>query len=93
MATFSDNFLKLPERSIKLRDSGELELGDFGFSVQRLQEILIKLGFYDGPIDGYLSPETAKSLRHAQAYFCLQATGCCDTVTWQKLQKVSLRTA
>ena len=93
MAAFSDNFVKLPERSIKLRDSGELELGDFGFSVQRLQEVLIKLGFYDGPIDGYLSPETAMSLRQAQTFFCLQATGCCDTVTWKKLQKVYLRSA
>lgn len=93
MAAFSEAFIKLPERSIKLRDSGELELGDFGFSVQRLQESLIKLGFYDGPIDGYLSPETATSLRQAQTYLRLQATGCCDTVTWSKLQKISLRTA
>lgn len=93
MAAFSETFVKLPERSIKLRDSGELELGDFGFSVQRLQEILIKLGFYDGPIDGYLSLETETSLRQAQAYFCLQATGCCDKSTWSKLQNMSLRTA
>ena len=89
MTAFSETFAKLPERSIKLRESGELELGDFGFSVQKLQESLIKLGFYDGPIDGYLSPETASSLCQAQAHLRLNVTGYCDTLTWQMLRQVA----
>ncbi|AFY36599.1 Peptidoglycan-binding domain 1 protein [[Leptolyngbya] sp. PCC 7376] len=93
MTAFSETFVKLPERSIKLRASGELELGDFGFSVQKLQEHLIRLGFYDGPIDGYLSPETAVSLRQAQAYLRLQVTGCCDAMTWQTLRQIGLKRA
>lgn len=93
MAALPETFVRLPERSIKLRESGELELGDFGFSVQRLQEILIKLDFYDGPIDGYLSPETARSLRQAQAFLRLKTTGCCDPLTWQRLQQSCLKSA
>ena len=89
MTAFSETFSKLPERSIKLRESGELELGDFGFSVQKLQESLIKLGFYDGPIDGYLSPETALSLSQAQAHLRLNVTGYCDPLTWQMLRRVA----
>ncbi len=93
MTALSEMSIRLPERSIKLRESGELELGDFGFSVQKLQEILIKLGFYDGPIDGYLSPETSKSIRKAQGFLRLEKTGCCDALTWRLLRAHSLRSA
>jgi peptidoglycan hydrolase-like protein with peptidoglycan-binding domain len=88
-----ESIFLFPVRSIKLWAVEDLELGDFGFAVQRLQERLIHLGFYDGPIDGYLSPETQSALRKAQSYFRLQVTGCCDAMTWQTLQNQKLATA
>jgi hypothetical protein len=37
--------------------------------------------------------ETQSALRHAQSYFRLQVTGCCDAMTWQTLQTQKLATA
>lgn len=91
MTISSETIFSFPVRSIKLWESGELQLGDFGFAVQKLQQLLIQLDFYDGPIDGYLSPETEFSLRSAQSYFCLSSTGCCDCQTWQILREKSVR--
>lgn len=88
-----ESIFPFPVRSIKLWAMEDLELGDFGFAVQRLQEKLIHLGFYDGPIDGYLSLETELAIRLAQSYLRLQVTGRCDTKTWQTLHKQTLNRA
>lgn len=85
-----DKIFMFPVRSIQLREQDVLQLGDFGFSVQKVQECLIRLGFYDGPIDGYLSPETENAIRLAQLSLQLNVTGQCDLMTTQALQSRSL---
>ncbi|NJN71531.1 MAG: peptidoglycan-binding protein [Limnothrix sp. RL_2_0] len=85
-----DTIFMFPVRSIQLREQDILQLGDFGFSVQKVQqEYLIRLGFYDGPIDGYLSPETENAIRLAQLSLRLDVTGQCDLMTTQALQSRS----
>ena len=86
MTGSSDAIFLFPVRAIKLLDSDVLQLGDFGFLVQRLQETLIHSGFYDGPIDGYFSYETERSIRQVQRHYRLKITGQCDATIWQALQ-------
>lgn len=89
MTASIDQIFMFPVRSIQLREQDVLQLGDFGFSVQKVQEYLIRLGFYDGPIDGYLSPETENAIRLAQLSLRLNVTGQCDLMTTQALQSRS----
>lgn len=92
MTASIDKIFMFPVRSIQLREQDVLQLGDFGFSVQKVQESLIRLGFYDGPIDGYLSPETENAIRQAQLSLRLDVTGQCDLMTTKALQSRSLLT-
>ncbi|MGB2924315.1 MAG: peptidoglycan-binding domain-containing protein [Limnothrix sp.] len=89
MTISTDMTFLFPVRSIQLKELDVLQLGDFGFSVQRVQQTLIELGLYDGPIDGYLSTETEKAIRRAQECFQLNATGKCDMLTLRALQAQS----
>lgn len=90
MTGSADAIFMFPIRAITLFEPDILQLGDFGFAVQKLQEKLIQLNFYDGPIDGYFSEETEQSLRKVQASLGIKVTGQCDALTWQALQTIQL---
>lgn len=49
--------------------------GRFGWDVSVLQFLLTRRGLYDGALDGYLGPETAKALRRYQRAQQLAADG------------------
>ena len=49
--------------------------GRFGWDVSVLQFLLTRRGLYDGALDGYLGPETAKALRRYQRNQQLAADG------------------
>lgn len=88
MTGSADAIFMFPIRTIALFEPDVLQLGDFGFAVQKLQEKLIQFDFYDGPIDGYFSEETEQSLRQCQASLGIKVTGQCDTTTWQALETI-----
>jgi peptidoglycan hydrolase-like protein with peptidoglycan-binding domain len=44
-----------------------IQARDFGFDVAVLQFILTRKGVYDGPLDGYVGPETLRALERYQA--------------------------
>lgn len=87
MTGSADAIFMFPVRAIRLAETEVLQLGDFGFKVQRLQQILIRLGFYDGAIDGYFCHETEWAIRQAQQHFQLTVTGQYDPETWQVLSQ------
>jgi peptidoglycan hydrolase-like protein with peptidoglycan-binding domain len=52
-----------------------LRAGAFGFDVSVLQFLLTQHRLYDGPLDGYLGPETERALRRYQRGVRLQPDG------------------
>lgn len=55
--------------------------GSRGSRVEGLQELLLKLGYYDGPIDGFYGDSTKKAVTHLQEKAGLNVTGNADSRT------------
>ncbi|MBD2168154.1 peptidoglycan-binding protein [Calothrix membranacea FACHB-236] len=62
-----------------------LRLGNRGYEVGKLQEVLKKLGFLQGSIDGDFGPSTDTALKAAQSRYGLQPDGVAGGETWQVL--------
>jgi lysozyme family protein len=67
--------VKLGPLGHPLFGSRTLVPGRFGWDVSVLQFLLTRRGLYDGALDGYLGPETAKALRRYQRNQQLAADG------------------
>lgn len=59
--------------------------GDEGEGVQQLQRVLVQLGWYEGPIDGYYGANTTEAVRAFQVEWGLVADGVANPETWQAL--------
>lgn len=62
-----------------------LEMGSSGLQVQQLQEKLIALKFYSGPLDGKYGYSTVVAVRAFQKANGLKADGIVGPLTWNKL--------
>lgn len=63
-----------------------LILGSTGPMVEFLQNLLQKLGFYSGEIDGIFGPNTQSAVRNFQRSFGLSVDGIVGPNTWRALQ-------
>jgi peptidoglycan hydrolase-like protein with peptidoglycan-binding domain len=62
-----------------------LRLGNRGSEVGKLQEVLKKLGFLSGDIDGDFGPTTETAVKAAQKRYGLEADGVAGGGTWEVL--------
>ncbi|MDZ8056253.1 MAG: peptidoglycan-binding protein [Aulosira sp. ZfuVER01] len=62
-----------------------LRLGNRGSEVGKLQEVLKKLGFLNGDIDGDFGPTTETAVKAAQSRYGLEADGVAGGGTWEVL--------
>lgn len=67
-----------------------LRLGNRGSEVGRLQEILKRLGFLSGDVDGDFGPTTEAAVKAAQSRYGLEADGVAGGGTWYTLLELSL---
>jgi peptidoglycan/xylan/chitin deacetylase (PgdA/CDA1 family)/lysozyme family protein len=65
-----------------------LRRGSTGSEVKELQEILIKLGYAPGPIDGRFGPSTEKAVKAFQANNNLVVDGIVGPKTWAAIDKL-----
>lgn len=63
----------------------DLNQGDNGNDVRRLQSILLLLGFYQGPIDGTYDSDLTTAVRSFQEATGLDPSGQVNAATWDKL--------
>nr|WP_313933724.1 peptidoglycan-binding protein [Calothrix sp. FACHB-168] len=68
-----------------------LRLGNRGSEVGRLQEILKRLGFLSGDVDGDFGPTTEAAVKAAQSRYGLEADGVAGGGTWYVLLERSQR--
>lgn len=68
-----------------------LRLGNRGSEVGRLQEILKRLGFLSGDVDGDFGPTTEAAVKAAQKRYGLEADGVAGGGTWYVLLERSQR--
>lgn len=61
--------------------------GDSGEYVTLLQERLQRLGYYDGSVDGYYSPDTETAVQRFQEATGLERDGQVQETTWQALDE------
>jgi N-acetylmuramoyl-L-alanine amidase len=54
-------------------------------TIVAVQQQLSELGYYDGPIDGLIGPQTAKAVRSFQSHDNLSVTGQIDRPTLKAL--------
>jgi peptidoglycan hydrolase-like protein with peptidoglycan-binding domain len=62
-----------------------LQVGSQGTEVSELQATLKLLGYYDGPVDGIYSQETAEAVSAFQKAAGLTTNGVVDPQTWNRL--------
>lgn len=62
-----------------------LRLGTRGPAVERLQDRLKALGFFDGPVDGIFGEATQSAVQAAQRNFDLEPDGVVGPATWSVL--------
>ena len=62
-----------------------LQVGSRGKDVSELQATLKLLGYYNGPVDGIYSEETAKAVAQFQTFAGLTADGITNSSTWNRL--------
>jgi peptidoglycan hydrolase-like protein with peptidoglycan-binding domain len=62
-----------------------LRYGMEGPAVERLQERMRSLGFYDGVVDGVFGPQTEAAVQALQRNFEIEADGIVGPVTWTVL--------
>ncbi len=62
-----------------------LKKGYRGLAVERLQERLQAMGFYDGSIDGIFGPNTENSVKAFQDSLGLESDGLVGAATWSAL--------
>lgn len=62
-----------------------LRLGNRGSEVGKLQEVLKKLGFLSGDVDGDFGPTTETAVKAAQKRYGLEADGVAGGGTWEVL--------
>lgn len=73
-----------PEEQLSV-DLPILRLGTRGPAVERLQDRLKALGFFDGPVDGIFGEATQAAVQAAQRNFDLEPDGVVGPATWSVL--------
>ena len=68
-----------------------LRLGNRGSEVGKLQEVLKRLGFLSGDVDGDFGPTTETAVKAAQSRYGLEPDGVAGGATWQVLLERSQR--
>uniref|UniRef100_UPI0030D8843D peptidoglycan-binding protein n=1 Tax=Calothrix sp. NIES-2100 TaxID=1954172 RepID=UPI0030D8843D len=68
-----------------------LRLGNRGSEVGKLQEVLKRLGFLSGDVDGDFGPTTEAAVKAAQSRYGLEADGVAGGGTWEVLLERSQR--
>lgn len=61
------------------------------YTVELLQRVLRREGFYDGPVNGGLTPDTVVAVKSFQAAHGLATDGKVGPATWQALPAESLQ--
>ncbi len=64
---------------------GKLTRGTSNRSVKRVQERLIELGFFEGPVSGNYQSKTVEAVKEFQAHNSLKADGVTGKETWNML--------
>ena len=59
---------------------------DYSYVILAVQRALTQLGYYDGPLDGVVGPQTKKAIRWFQSVDRLPATGEIDPPTLRALR-------
>ena len=65
--------------------NGSLTIGSTGSEVQNVQQFLLDMGFYKGPIDSVFSQETANAVKSFQLKYGLTADGVVGSDTYNAL--------
>jgi len=79
------------DKAVTIKKAHALQLGDFGETVQRIQQRLTDLGFYTREITGTFGPATETAVRLFQMASGLEATGEVEEKTLECLNKETPR--
>ena len=82
-----DEKIKLLEEELRERDLAEGKKSTPTITPKRIQQALRNAGFYKGPIDGKIGPQTKEAIKAFQKANDLKPDGIVGKRTWEKLSE------